>query len=145
MAGRPRSPNPHRGVQTVKLNASIGDYLAAVRDTNRLRSRTFLNYQNALRTIAAEAFTVKLDKGVSKFDYRSGNREQSGRATWIGKIDAHKLGELTLEKVTDWKRKRVGRAGHSPASIASAKRTVNSYIRCARSLFAPGIIREVKG
>ena len=88
---------------------------------------------------------MKLDKGVSKFDYRSGNREQSGRATWIGKIDAHKLGELTLEKVTDWKRKRVGRAGHSPASIASAKRTVNSYIRCARSLFAPGIIREVKG
>jgi integrase len=132
-------------VQTVKLNATIGDYLAAVRDTNRLRSRTFLNYQNALRTIAAEAFTVKLDKGASKFDYRSGNREQSGRATWIGKIDAHKLGELTLEKVTDWKRKRVAQAGHSPAAIASAKRTVNSYIRCARSLFAPGVIREVKG
>jgi len=132
-------------VERVKLNTAIGDYLVAVHDTNRLRSRTFLNYQNALRTIAAEIFAVKLDKGASKFDYRSGNREQSGRATWIGKIDAHRLGELTLEKVTDWKRKRVARAGNSPAAIASAKRTVNSYIRCARSLFAPGIVREVKG
>ena len=108
-------------VEKVKLNTTISDYLAAVHDTNRLRSRTFLNYQNALRTIAAEIFAVKLDKGASKFDYRSGNREQSGRATWVGKIDAHRLGELTLEKVTDWKRKRVARAGHSPAAIASGQ------------------------
>ncbi len=132
-------------VETVKLNTTIGDYLAAVRNTNRLRFRTFLNYQNALRTIAAETFAVKLDKGASKYDYRSGNREQSGRARWIEQIDAHRLTQLTLERVTDWKRRRIARAGHSPAAIASAKRTVNSYIRCARSLFAPAILREVKG
>lgn len=130
--------------EKVELDATVGNYLSAVRETNRLSGRTFLNYQNALRTIAAEIFSVKLDKGVSKFDYRSGNRQQSGHAKWISKIDVHRLGELTQEKITEWKRKRVARAGHSPAAIASARRTVSSYIRCARSLFAPEVIREIK-
>jgi integrase len=126
-----------------KLHTTIGDYLNAVKGLNCLRLRTFLNYQNALRTIASEVFNVKPDKGTSKFDYRS-HGESSGHARWIAKIDNHRLEELTLEKITTWKRQRVARAGNSPAAIASARRTVNSYIRCARSLFAPAIVKEIK-
>lgn len=128
-----------------RLDTTIGDYLGAVRGLNSLRFRTFLNYQNALRTIAAEALGVKADKGTSKFDYRSANGKQSGQARWNAKIDAHRLEALTPENVTGWKRKRITRAGHSPAAVASARRTVNSYIRCARSLFSPSILKEIKG
>ena len=130
-----------------RLETTIGSFFAAVRDLNSLRLRTFLNYQNALRTIAAEALGVKPEKGTSKFDYRSGlaDGEQSGHSKWIAKIDAHRLEELSTEKITGWKRQRISRAGHSPAAVASARRTVNSYIRCARSLFSPSILREIKG
>lgn len=127
-----------------RLNTTIGDYLSAVQGLNCLRQRTFLNYQNGLRTIAAEVLGVKPDKGTSKFDYRS-RGERSGHARWTAKIDSHRLEELTVEKITTWKRQRVARAGNSPTAIASARRTVNSYIRCARSLFTPAIIREIKG
>lgn len=128
-----------------RLHTSVGDFLAAVRATNRLRIRTFLNYQNALRTITAEALGVKPDKGTSKFDYRSRADGQSGQARWVAKIDARRLEELTPEKLTDWKRQRIARAGHSPAAVTSARRTINSYIRCARSLFAPALLREITG
>ena len=94
-------------VEKVKLNTTIGDYLAAVHDTNRLRSRTFSNYQNAMPTIAAETFAVKLDKGASKFDYRSGNREQSGAPHGLGRLT--RTGSATRAGKTD------GSASASPA------------------------------
>ena len=128
-----------------KLDLTLGDYLTAVRDLNCLRLRTYLNYANCLRTIAAETLGVKPDKGTSKFDYRSADDGQSGNARWLAKIDAHRLEHLTAERVTAWKRKRIAKANNSPAAEASAKRTVNSYIRCARSLFTPAILKELKG
>jgi integrase len=133
-------------VEAPKLDTTIGDYLAAVRNTNRLILRTFTNYQNALRTIAAEVFDVKLDKGVSKFDYRSRTGGvPSGNDIWTQKIDSHRLEQLTPDRVTEWKRGRISAAGNSPAAIASTRRTINSHIRCARSLFSPSMIREIKG
>lgn len=126
-----------------KLNTTIGDYLVAVRELNKLRPRTFSFYQNALRLIVSEVFGIKPDKGTSKFDYRGG--DNSGNARWTAKIDGHRLEELTPDKITVWKRQRVLRAGNSPAAIASARRSVNSYIRSARSLFAAPIRKELKG
>lgn len=124
-----------------KLNVTIGDYCTAVQDLNRLRLRTFLNYRNCLRTIVAEAFEVKADRGSSKFDYRS---KESGNAGWVAKIESRLLEDLTVERITAWKRQRVARAGSSPAAVASARRSVNSYIRCARSLFSQPVLRELK-
>jgi integrase len=122
-----------------KLDTSIGDFLGAVRETGGLRLRTFLNYANCLRTIAAEAFRVRPDKGTSKYDYRTG-----GNKAWTDKIDAVRLDKLTSDLVNAWMRQRVSRAGHSEIAQASARRTVNSYIRCARSLFAPGILKNLR-
>jgi integrase len=93
--------------------------------------------------LAADALGVKEDKGSSKYDYRS-KREQPGHDLWVAKIDKHRLEELTAEKINAWKRQRIARAGTSPTAQASARRTVNSYIRCARSLFAPAIRKEIK-
>ena len=126
-----------------KLQTTIGDYLIAVRNLNKLRLSTFTFYQNALRLIVTEVFGIEPEKGTSKFDYRSG--KQNGNALWIAKIDGHRLEELTADKITGWKRQRVMQAGNSPTAIASARRTVNSYIRSARSLFAPAVSKEIKG
>jgi len=122
-----------------KLNVSVGDFLGAVEGTRRLRPRTFLNYRNCLRTIVAEAFGIRPKKGENKFDYRAGGNEK-----WTARIDEIRLERLTPDRVNLWKRERISSAGHSPAAQASARRTVNSYIRCARSLFSPSLTRELK-
>jgi hypothetical protein len=123
-----------------KLDVSIGDYLAAVDGIRRLRARTFYNYRNCLRTIVAESFGVRLKKGESKYDYRGG-----GNKAWNQRIEEIRLDRLTPDVLNRWKRDRLGSAGHAPAALASTRRTINSCIRCARSLFAPALVRELKG
>ena len=123
-----------------KLDVTIGDYLAAVDNTRKLRGRTFDNYRRCLRTIVAEAFGIRLKKCQNKYDYRTG-----GHKAWAERIDEIRLERLTPDRVNGWKRERVKSAGHNQAVIASARRTVNTYIRCARSLFSLPLVRELKG
>jgi len=121
-----------------RLNLTIGDYLKAVKGTGYLRLRTFLNYQNCLRTIISEIFGVKSDK--SKFDYRQG-----GNQKWMERIDGIRLERVTPARVIEWQRRRLKRAGHSPVAMASIKRTANSYVRCASSLFSKEIRKRLNG
>ncbi|HUZ06230.1 MAG TPA: hypothetical protein VMV89_01945, partial [Candidatus Paceibacterota bacterium] len=120
-----------------RLNMTVGDFFNAVKNTGYLRLRTFLNYQNCFRTIVSETFGIRGDK--AKFDYRQG-----GNQKWIERIDNIRLERVTPERVTDWQRRRIKQAGNSPAAIASAKRTANSYVRCARSLFGKEIVKRLK-
>ncbi len=122
-----------------KTNVTVGDYLAAVKATSSLNARTLLNYTNCLRIIIAETFGIRPKKGESKFDYRTG-----GNQAWVGRIDAIRIERLTLDRLNKWKRKRIAAAGHSPAKQAAAKRTVNSYLRAARSLFTDSLVAELK-
>ena len=62
-----------------RLNLTVGDFLKAVKDTAHLRLRTFLNYQNCLRTIVSEAFGLRGDQ--SKYDYRHG-----GNQKWLDRL-----------------------------------------------------------
>jgi integrase len=121
-----------------RLNLTVGDYLTAVKESGYLRLRTFLNYQNCLRTIVSEAFGVKGDD--SKYDHRHG-----GNKKWTARIDAIRLERVTPARVTEWQKRRLKLAGNSPTLIASAKRTANSYVRCARSLFSKEIHKRLKG
>ncbi|GDY22974.1 hypothetical protein LBMAG56_43210 [Verrucomicrobiota bacterium] len=124
-----------------KLNVTVGDYVAAARDLRKLRERTLNNYANCLRTITAEILGIRPDRGTSKFDYRS---PANGHAAWLAKIDATRLEEITSDRLNTWKRDRIAAAGSSSAAVASARRTINSYLRCARSLFGRKIVRELK-
>lgn len=121
-----------------KLQVTVGNYLEAVNKTRRLRMRTFLNYRNCLRTIVSESFEVRPEKGESKFDYRGG-----GNLAWAKRIDNIQLEKVTPDVVNRWKRDRIASAGNAPVAQASARRTVNSYIRCSRSLFVPAVVREL--
>ena len=123
-----------------RLDVTVGDFLTEVEATRKIRARTFDNYRRCFRTIIAESFGINLKKGESKYDYRSG-----GNTVWVQRIDEIRLERLTPDKVNNWKRDRVAAAGHAAAAIASARRTVNTYVRCARSLFSPALLRELKG
>ena len=122
---------------TPQLNLTVGEYLNAVKVTGYLRLRTFLNYQNCLRTIVSEIFGVKADG--SKYDYRHG-----GNQKWVERVDSIRLERVTPTRVIEWQQRRVKHAGHSPVAIASAKRTANSYVRCARSLFGKDLLKRVR-
>ena len=123
---------------TPRLDLTAGQFLSTVKDTGYLRLRTFLNYQNCFRTIIGEAFGVRADK--SKFDYRQG-----GNQKWVEQIDGIRLERVTPGRITEWQQRRVKNAGISPAAIASAKRTANCYVRCARSLFGKEICKRLRG
>ena len=114
---------------TPRGTLTVGEYLAAVHATGELRPSTLLNYQNCFQTIIAESFGIK--SGRSRYDYRAG-----GNAEWLKKIHAVRLERLTPERVERWRTVRLKAAGHSPVAMASAKRTINSYVRCAKSLFS---------
>lgn len=121
-----------------RLNLTVGQFLTAVKETGYLRTRTFLNYQNCLRTVVSEAFGVRTEK--SRFDYKQG-----GNAEWLARVDGIRLERLTPECVTAWQQGRLKDAGNQPTRIASAKRTANSYVRCARSLFSREIQKRLNG
>lgn len=123
-----------------RLNLTVGDYLRAVETNGQLRIRTFLNYQNCLRTIINETFGLKSD--ASKYDYRSA---ENGNRKWAERVDSIRLERVTPARITQWQQRRIQAAGHSPVAIASAKRTVNSYTRCARSLFSRDLCKRLKG
>jgi integrase len=122
---------------TPRLNLTVGEYLSAVKNTGSLRLRTFLNYQNCLRTIVSEVFGVRGDK--TKYDYRHG-----GNQKWVKRVDSIRLERVTPHRVTKWQQRRLKEVGNSPIAIASAKRTANSYVRCARSLFGKEIRKLLK-
>lgn len=114
---------------------TVGDYLKTVRETGKLRLRTFLNYENCFRSILANVFGIK--NTAAKYDYRSG-----GNQKWRERIDSIRLAKLTPEAVERWMKKFVVNAGSSPNAVASAKRTANSYVRCARALFGAAVLKE---
>lgn len=122
-----------------KAIPTLGEYLSAVEGAGELSPRTFLNYRNCLRTVVGEAFGVKPKKGASRFDYRTGGNQE-----WAKRIDAIRLSRLTGSRIEAWKRTRLKKAGNSPARLSSTKRTINSYLRCCRSLFSRELVSKLK-
>jgi integrase len=122
--------------EPVAQNPMVGQFLAEVSAKAGLRPRTLRNYSNCFRTIVAEVFNVRAEG--SKFDYRG-----QGNAQWRARIDAVKLIRITPARVQAWKVARLKAAGESPAVQRSAKRTINSYIRCSRALFSRKILKFV--
>lgn len=125
------------GMVVRKDDPSLGDFFEEVAAKSGLKPKTFRNYVSAFRTIASGAFKLADEK--AKFDGRGG-----GAKKWAAAVDAIKLAAVTPDHVHQWKVGFIRLAVSSPLREASAKRTVNSYIRCARSLFSPRILRFLK-
>jgi integrase len=114
-----------------KVDLSVGQYIAEVLEVIPV-SKTVLGYTSALRKVAADV--AGIDGGKSKHDYRAG-----GCDAWRQRVDAVKLSSLTPEAIQKWKVSILKKAGSDESAKDSARTSINSYIRCARSLFQDDI------
>lgn len=126
------------GMLVRKDDPTLGEFFAEVQAKAGLSAKTFRNYASAFRTIAS-ASAPKLANDQSKYDYRGGGQQQ-----WLTRVDAIKLSAMTPDRVQQWKLTHIKKAGTSLSAQVTARRTVNSYIRCARSLFSKRVLKFVK-
>jgi integrase len=117
------------------VKVTIGDYLAAAEVVFDGKPKTFRLYATYLRRIVSEIFGI--DGGTARWDHRSG-----GRDAWVKKVNAVRLVAITPAKLQEWRVRFIKRVTN-PAARASATRSSNSYLRCARSLFSSKIVRFV--
>lgn len=122
---------------------TVGEFLADVASRSHLKPMTVRRYAVKLRKMVADV--AKIDAGAkgkakrAKFDYMNG-----GRKIWLAKIDGQRLDVLTPDVVNAWRNQYVSRAGIDPVTRKSAERSAASYLRCARSLFAPDVLSMVR-
>jgi integrase len=115
---------------------TVGEFIEQVKATVGGKPKTVEDYCRAFRTIVADIFDI--DGGKKKYDYRGGGRE-----AWLKKIHAVKLADVTPECVQKWKLRFLRRAGENPVQQRSAKISVNSMIRQAKSLFAKSVLKFI--
>jgi hypothetical protein len=125
-------------VQASSDASTVGDFLEELKAKADLKPKTLEGYAVALRKIVADAFDIKGDKPGDKYDYRTG-----GYQRWLGKVHAIKLSALTPDVVQKWKRAFLARAADDPIRSRAAKISVNSFLRRAKSLFAPDAIKHL--
>jgi len=112
---------------------SIGDFVTAVTRTADLRPKTLRTYTGALRKIVADI--ADLSDTNAKFGHGK------GRKAWLERVHAVRLSELTPARIQEWKRSFLSHAAPDPVSQRSARTSVNSFLRCAKSLFSPRILK----
>jgi integrase len=115
---------------------TVGELLAELQAKADLKPKTLESYAKALRKIISDCFGF--GDSNQKCDYRSG-----GWQTWQDQVHAVKLSELTPGRVQIWKRDFLGKAGDDPSKQRSAKTSFNSFLRRAKSLFAPETIKHL--
>jgi integrase-like protein len=103
-----------------KVNVTVGEFLAAVRQESMLYPKTIESYAQALRKIAGDIAG-----------------KQDGR-------DAIRLRVLTAEKVESWRDAFIRRIGVNPVKEKSARVSANSFISRARALFGKEVVSRVR-
>jgi integrase len=119
-----------------RTQATVGQFLDELAAKADLKSETLKGYTIAFRAIIEDIFGI--EGGKEKFDYRGG-----GHARWLEKINAVRLADVTPERVQEWKRAFIARAGNDPVKQRSARTSFNSFLRRAKSLFGPKCIKHL--
>jgi integrase len=131
--------DPVREPVELKTNVSVGEFLDAVINQSELSPTTIKPYAGSFRRIVAEIMRIK--GGKKRFDYRKG-----GNQRWIEKVHAVRLADITPQKVSDWKKKFIARAGHDVIARKRAAVSCNSFVRQARALFSKrNVISKLRG
>ena len=115
---------------------TVGEYIKLASKMAGVAPRTAAGYVTSLRMIAASV--AKIPAGSSKFDYKQG-----GRDAWVSKVDAISLDVLTPSAIEDWKHRFLKARKGNPIEERKGRNSINSFIRQARSLFAPKIVKVV--
>ena len=114
---------------------TVGEFIGAIYATTASRGRTLSEYIRSFRRIVAGAFRIDDPK---KYDYRKG-----GRIGWLERIDSIALEKITPQLVQSWKIAFLSRAGQNPARQRTARISVNSALRGARSLFSSARVKFI--
>jgi integrase len=118
---------------------TVGQFLEEVQAlSGGLSHRSITGYIASLRMIAADVAGIKSD--ASRYDHKKG-----GRDAWAAKVDAVPLSRLTPSAIEQWKHRFVRKRKGNPVEERKARNSANSFIRQARSLFAPKIIKHIGG
>jgi integrase len=125
-----------QNVPDKKINVTINEYVEAVKARSAIFPKTVESYGAALRKIAADVFQL-----ADTPDKKS----PKNRDAWRKKVGALKLRRLTDRVIEDWRVDFIKRKGTDPLKGKSARVSANSFIRRARSLFAPEVIERVRG
>jgi hypothetical protein len=126
----------YRPDKAPKSNATVGDFLAELKEKADLKPGTLESYAKAFRKIVSDIFEI--GDGNAKCDYWGG-----GFKAWLDQVHAVKLAEVTPERVQAWKRGFLAKAGDKPIRQRAAKISVNSFLRRAKSLFAPRVVKHL--
>jgi hypothetical protein len=125
-----------KSINARKVVSTVGEFLEEVKAKASARPKTIEGYCRAFRTILADIFHI--DGGKSKYDYRNG-----GRTAWLEKINNIKLADITPDEIQKWKLRFLRRANRDPVKQRTARISVNSLMRQAKSLFAPAVLKFV--
>jgi len=115
---------------------SVGQFLALAETVASVQKVTWQGYVTAFRRIVSNSFN--LDLGKKKFDPHGGGNQE-----WVQRVDAVKLANVSPQKIQQWKRTFLAEAAPDPVSQRSAKVSINSFLRQARSLFSRKILRHL--
>ena len=112
-----------------KSDATIGEFLAELRELHASKARTIDTYAGSLRKISASIAGLP-----------PGHGGPQNHRLWRERVDAVKLAILTPAKVQKWRESFLVQAGNDPVKQRSARISVNMFLREARSLFSPRYI-----
>jgi integrase len=122
----------------LKTGLTVGQFLEQLGRKAELKPKTFESYCVAFRRIISDAF--KVEAGNERFDYKTGGRDR-----WIALVHAIPLASVTPARIMEWKRAFLARAGTSRIKQRAARTSVNSFLRQAKSLFAPKLLKHIEG
>jgi len=111
------------------LSDPLQQFIALAESVAGVQKAIFSGYSKSLRMIVSDSFDLNL---ATKFDTHRGGYQ----------IDAIPLARLTPQKIQQWKRTFLAEAAPYPVSQRSAKVSINSFLRQARSLFSRKILRH---
>ncbi|MAS96153.1 MAG: hypothetical protein CMO55_23370 [Verrucomicrobiales bacterium] len=130
-AGWAEARKRFKGQMEVLTDLSVGEFIEEVSKVTSLKARTFKTYVYKFRRIVSEVANIKDADGTNRRDYVNG-----GAKAWRDRVNAVKLRRITPEKVNRWKLEYLKKAKPDPRDQQAKRRTVNSNIRNAKSLFS---------
>jgi integrase len=117
---------------------TVGELVCEAQKHLDVRPLSFGGYARSFRKIVSDIFAF--DPGPAKHDYHSG-----GRQLWLSKVDSVRLEKLSPLSIAEWRSAFLERAGSDQAALRSARISAASFIREARALFAPAVLKHLEG
>jgi len=119
-----------------EMVCTIGEYIQAAKRHTNVRSRSFAQYEAALKRIVAGV------ANIPTYNSRYEARSEANKA-WHDKINAIRLDKITPTSVKLWQKSQIDLAVDEKDRIAKIH-TVSSHLRNARALFSEATLAELK-